>query len=111
MRSGRLMYYSRHCKTGRGCSPSCGARERIPGVRLGTWRVNSWQSGRRPVVRPALAPNAITRPSEAGDEGVAGALVATRTARGTGVSSAFGKMLGQFSTAPADAGRRLARVV
>src|SRR2546429_5028565 len=107
MRSGRLMYYSRHCKTGRGCSPSCGARERIPGVRPGTRRVNSWQSGRRPVVRPALAPNAITRPSKAGDEGVAGALVSTRTARITRVSSDSAQMLREFSAAPADAGMRL----
>src|SRR6266581_4065338 len=111
MRSGRLMYYSRHCKTGRGCSPSCGARERIPGVRPGTRRVNSWQSGRRPVVRPALAPNAITRPSKAGDEGVAGALVSTRTARITRVSSDSAQMLREFSAAPADAGMRLDRFV
>src|SRR5881398_2158428 len=111
MRSGRLMYYSRHCKTARGCSPSCGARERIPGVRPGTRRVNSWQSGRRPVVRPALAPNAITRPSKAGDEGVAGALVSTRTARITRVSSDSAQRLREFSAAPADAGMRLDRFV
>src|SRR5436309_1762189 len=111
MRSGRLMYYSRHCKTGRECSPSCGARERIPGVRPGTRRVNSWQSGRRPVVRPALAPNAITRDSKAGDEGGAGALVSAVTGRITRVSSDSAQMLREFSAAPADAGMRLDRFV